>query len=270
MERREKIIVIVLAVIGLALILAGALYFRKTRFLTILSVLGALLVVVPFLFLVVSGKSKVKEVEDRLPDFLRDIVEAEEAGMTITRAIINAARNNYGALSPYVNRMAAQLDWGVSLTRSLEGFAEAVDSHVVRRTVSTVIQAHESGGRMSSVLRAVAESITLIRRIKKEREASVYSQVMQGYMIYFAFLGVIVILNKFLIPIMGGMSTGAAAAKSATTPIAPVQYRNMVLIQSLFAGLAIGKMSEGTVWQGVKHSIVMMAIGYLTFMLVVI
>lgn len=267
MEKRQKVTIIALAVVGIVLILAGVLYFRKTKLLTVLSVLGALLVVTPALFFLVSGKSKVREMEDKLPDLLRDIVEAEEAGMTITRAIINASKNNYGALSPYVNRMAAQLDWGVSMERSLRGFADSVDSHVIRRTVSTVIQAHESGGKMSTVLRAVAESITLIRRIKKEREASVYSQVMQGYMIYFAFLGVIVILNKFLMPIMGGMSAGSA---KGTTAIAPLQYRNMVLIQSLFAGLAIGKMSEGTIYQGVKHSIIMMAIGYLTFMLVVI
>jgi len=267
MEKREKLIIAVAAVIGAVLILVGVLYFRKTKLLTAFSIIGSLFIVMPALFVVVSGKSKVKEVEDRLPDFIRDIVESEEAGMTITRAIINASKNNYGALSPYVNRMAAQLDWGVSLERALDGFADAVDSHVVRRTVSTVVQAHESGGRMSTVLRAVAESIMLIRRIKKEREASVYSQILQGYMIYFAFLGVIVILNKFLMPIMGGMGTGGTAASS---PIAPVQYRNMVIVQSFFAGLAIGKMSEGTVWQGVKHSIVMVAIGYLVFLLVVI
>lgn len=267
MEKKEKIIIAVAAIVGIVLILVGVLYFRKTKLLTAFSVIGALLIFTPALFVVVSGKSRVKDIEDRLPDFIRDIVESEEAGMTITRAIINSSKNNYGALSPYVNRMAAQLDWGVSLERALTGFADAVESHVVRRTVSTVIQAHESGGRMSTVLRAVAESITLIRRIKKEREASVYSQIMQGYMIYFAFLGVIVILNKFLMPIMGGMGTGSAAASA---PITPVQYRNMVMVQSLFAGLAIGKMSEGTVWQGVKHSIVMVAIGYLTFMLVVI
>jgi hypothetical protein len=33
-----------------------------------------------------------------------------------------------------------------------------------------------------------------------------------------------------------------------------------IIVQSFFAGLVIGKISEGTLWAGVKHSFILIAI----------
>ncbi len=42
-------------------------------------------------------------------------------------------------------------------------------------------------------------------------------------------------------------------------------FRNLILIQGLFAGLAVGKMAEGSTISGVKHSMFMMFVGMLIF-----
>jgi hypothetical protein len=42
-------------------------------------------------------------------------------------------------------------------------------------------------------------------------------------------------------------------------------FRNLILIQGLFAGLTIGKMVEGAMVGGIKHSIIMMVVGGVIF-----
>ncbi|UCC91734.1 MAG: hypothetical protein JSV39_00465, partial [Candidatus Aenigmatarchaeota archaeon] len=58
--------------------------------------------------------------------------------------------------------------------------------------------------------------------------------------------------------------------ETATTPAMPVElytqsFINFILIQGFFAGLATGKMAEGSIIAGLKHSIVLIVIGYTIF-----
>jgi len=45
-------------------------------------------------------------------------------------------------------------------------------------------------------------------------------------------------------------------------------FQNLIVIQGLFSGLAIGKMSEGSIMAGLKHVIVFIAIGLTAFVLI--
>ncbi len=44
-------------------------------------------------------------------------------------------------------------------------------------------------------------------------------------------------------------------------------FINFILVQGFFAGLATGKMAEGSLMAGLKHSIVLIVIGYTIFSL---
>ena len=45
-----------------------------------------------------------KEIEERFPDFLRDITENIKTGMTLTQAITATKDTYYGVLTPYVKK----------------------------------------------------------------------------------------------------------------------------------------------------------------------
>jgi hypothetical protein len=46
-------------------------------------------------------------------------------------------------------------------------------------------------------------------------------------------------------------------------------FRNLIMLQGIFAGLVIGKMSEGSVAGGVKHSLFLFIVGLLIYMITV-
>ncbi len=208
------------------------------------------------------------EYEDRFPDFLRDIVEGVRSGMSLPQSIQNAAGNDYGRLSPKVNAMSAKLEWGIPFDKVLSDFAEQTDSQIIRRAVNTIIQTYESGGNVSEVLETVGKNIKEIKQLERERESELYGEVLTGYLVYFIFIGVLIALINYLVPALsfsgdiGPLSGGGGQSTSALINQYRPIFRNLVVIQAVFSGLVIGKLSEGELRAGAKHVAVLLAAGY--------
>ncbi|MEM7826746.1 MAG: type II secretion system F family protein [Candidatus Aenigmatarchaeota archaeon] len=200
------------------------------------------------------------EIESQFPNFLRDVTASIETGMTLPQAIRSVKTNDYGRLSRYVKDISAKLEWGIDFEKVLEDFASKVGSKTIRRSVRAINETHRSGGKIGTVLSAVSESQIILERVKKERSSSIYTQMINGYVIFFVFLGVMFALSRFLIPAFEWEEIG-----TETKEIYSAVFRNLVIIQGAFAGLAIGKMAEGSVFAGIKHSLVLVAIGYSVF-----
>src|SRR5437867_726251 len=76
-------------------------------------VVGTLGFIGPYGFYVAKLQREIKQVERRLPDFLRDVAEAGRFGMTLAEAIVVSSGGRYGKLTPEIKKMAAQITWGV-------------------------------------------------------------------------------------------------------------------------------------------------------------
>ncbi|MBU5678322.1 MAG: type II secretion system F family protein [Candidatus Aenigmatarchaeota archaeon] len=243
-------------------------YINVTYFSHIYQVFGMLNFIAIFLALGIpfyikySTTRKIREIEEMFPNFLRDVTANIGTGMTLPQAIRATKDNDYKSLSKYVKEISAKLDWGIDFEKVLNDFAEKSNSSIIKRSVKTIIETHRSGGKVSSVLDAISESQQMIERIRKERQASVYSQILNGYIIYFVFIGVMIALSRFLIPALGG-----AEATGEFGKIFKEMFRNLLIIQGIFSGLAIGKMAEGSVFAGFKHSLVLVTVAYTALLL---
>lgn len=233
-----------------------------------INLFGIILVLGPILTIRYYQFAVRGEYEDRFPDFLRDIVEGVRSGMSLPQSIQNAAGNDYGRLSPKVNAMSAKLEWGIPFDKVLRDFAEETDSQIIRRAVNTIIQTYESGGNVSEVLETVGKNIKEIKQLERERESELYGEVLTGYLVYFIFIGVLIALINYLVPSLsfsgdiGPLSGGTGQSTSALINQYRPVFRNLVVIQAVFSGLVIGKLSEGELRAGAKHVAVLLAAGY--------
>lgn len=266
-SRGRQLFVLGSLVLGTAIISVNFFFFRElVQIFTILNLVGATLVLGPATLIKYKEYRDTREIESVFPNFLNDVVSGVESGMTLPQAIESACRNDYGPLTPYVRKISNQLTWGIPFDKVLKGMAKNANSRVLDRTTTTIIETHRSGGNISDVLKSVAESVREIQKIREERKSHVYSQILTGYVIYFVFLGVIIGLEKFLMPSL-------AVEGAASMGIGPTEedivykdiFQNLIIIQGFFSGLAIGKMSEGSVLAGLKHLIVFVAIGFTAF-----
>ena len=249
--------------------IAFTFFPKDNGVLTALNVLGIAIVVLPFVLTRYVVYEKKRQAEENFPVFLRDFVEAIRGGLTVPAAFSLISRNDYGSLSPFVKKIAAQLEWGIPVDKVLMSFSKSTKSALIARVVSSVVESHRFGGRLADTFEALSKTAVEVDRLKAERKLYLQSQMMTGYIIFFVFLGVIISLEVFLIPSIS--SQNAIGLQQSSIPPEQIAqgfkdiFRNLVLIQGLFAGLSVGKMAEGAIVAGLKHSMIMMLVGGAVF-----
>lgn len=248
---------------GLVLLYVNFTFFSEfPQIFAAMNLIAAFIVLgIPLLYRYGEYK-KLKKIELVFPRYLKDVADSIATGMTLPQSMKSTLANDYGVLNPYVKELSAKVSWGISFDKAIRGFAEKTKSKSLKRNVETIIETYRSGGQVSKILVSVAESLQELERIKKERSASVYAQMINGYLIYIVFLGVMIGLSTILVP-----AFGAGQATSELQGIFTELFRALTIIQGFFAGLAIGKMAEGTLTAGIKHSMVLVILGYSAFVL---
>lgn len=233
----------------------------------------------PYLFYQYFDYTRTKAIEDKFPDFLRSLAEAQRAGITLIDAIHQARDVDYGALTPEILKMSSQLSWGVPFPKVMRMFEERMSrSEFIKRTVTVVMEAFESGGDIAEAMSAVASNAVLVKDLEAERQNKLAQQVLVMYVIFFIFLGMVIVLQKILGPLFtmnlsgggGGLFGGSAVGGSVSQQFGPSYYRkmffSMVVIQGVFNGLLAGQLGEGRVVAGIKHAAIMLITGVAIFM----
>lgn len=206
-----------------------------------------------------------KSIDEHLPDLFRSIVQAQETGMTLPRALEEAAKRDYGPLTVELQKMNAQISWGMTLEEALVAFAKRANTVLVQRTVPLIIEANRSGGHVEKVFDPMGKFVQSTLILQKERRNRTRPYIAIIYVAFFVFIFTIVLLFKsFFVDIQGLPLLGAAVMASEEVKRL---FFHMVVIQAFFGGLVAGKMGEGTVNAGLKHSLVLMVCGYIALKL---
>ncbi len=262
-------------VLGIVVFAIDFILFYKplTRWFQPLIVIGFLLIGMPYILDFFKENKRQKEIELKFLEFVRNIVGTVKAGVPIPRAILQVSKEDYGALTQYVRKLARHIEWGIPTHTALITFSNDTNNKVIKRSVAIVIEAEKSGGNMEDVLQAVSNSVVEIKKIKEERKASVYSQIVQGYLVFFVFIIIMMVLQVKLLPPLQNISNLTIVGFGETFKNVSGQpgslnnldntFLFLILIQGFFVGVMIGKFSEGNLKFGLKHSLILMVLGYL-------
>ncbi|MEM5790828.1 MAG: type II secretion system F family protein [Candidatus Aenigmatarchaeota archaeon] len=258
--------------ISLPIILVNFLVLKEMEnIFYLLNILSIFLLFSPLIILRYLEHKRIKEMEEMFHVFLRDFVQAIRSGMSLPVALKTVSENDYKSLSPYIKKLNSQLDWGIPFEKALLSFSRKSKSKLIGRIVSSVIESHRFGGNLSDTLESLRATALETEKLRAERRLYMHSQMITGYIIYFVFIAVIIGLKLFLLPSL--TESTATEALGVETPKEELIgeygniFRNIILIQGLFAGLSVGKMSEGALIAGIKHSIFMIFVGLLAFIL---
>lgn len=229
---------------------------------------GIILVVPPTLIFYTSYKTK-REMEQRFVGFILDLADSINSGMTLPMALEHCSSRDYASLTPLISDLNAQIDWGIPFQKALINFAKKIGSRPISRSITTITETYEVGGEISDTLSAVSKSMLTIEKLNKERKSSIYSQVVMLYLIFFVFIGILIIMQVSLIPLLNPDTivelSLADQAVRLPTEFYTETFMYFIVIQGFFAGLAIGKMAEGVLSAGLKHSAFLIITGYALF-----
>ncbi|HWG91157.1 MAG TPA: type II secretion system F family protein [Candidatus Thermoplasmatota archaeon] len=269
----------IMAVIGV-LITAGIVTSLggiplETRHSTDFFVFAILLGLGPYGYYHAKEVQRVKAIDNKFPEFLRDLAESQRSGMTLTQAVITAAKGNYGALTPEIRKMAAQIEWGVSFTDALTRFSRRVRTPLIERTVTLIVEAANSGGNVVDVLSAAADDSREIQMILKDRKGSMNIYMMIIYVAFLVFMGVVAILTKQFIPEVakavssaaanGPVNVGGMTFSTVDEQAFKTLFFHAAVIQGFGGGLVAGVMQEGKPVAGLRHAFIMVIMAYVVF-----
>lgn len=249
---------------GVLLATGSALLFAGSNWIYFLLVVSSLIGLLPFMLGFLSKESRYKEKEEKFLEFTRDLVENVRSGTPISKGIMNLSNRNYGTLSKHVGKLANQLSIGITLSDAFATFAKDTKSKVISRAVDLISEAERSGGRIDTILSSVSSSVNQIEQLRKERKAAISNLVTQGYLIFFIFIIIMLVLEFKILPLVSDLGGGGAGMSMTTSSTSSDDLSTplfvMILVQSFFAGLVIGKISEGSIKSGFKHSFILLAV----------
>jgi len=214
-------------------------------------------------------------VEEKFPDFLRDLAEYWKGGLSMTVAIQTLAKGEYGNLNEEVNKMASQISWGVSFGEVMEMFTERVTSPIVTRAVRMVDEANRAGGRISDILLAASFDAREIKALETERRQEVGSYVTVIYASFFVYLGIILVLASTFIPAI--VDSAAATGSTGSMSIGNLTIREMdetwistiflysLIVQGMGMGIAAGFMSTGRLYSAFLRASFLLMVGWFVF-----
>lgn len=262
-------------IIGFALviIIADFVFFRQQKLFFFILGIAVLIALLPFLIATSIEVGREKEKEDMFLEFTRSLVENVKAGTPISKSIINLQNKDFGSLTPHIQKLANQIALGIPVKQAFGIFAKDIGNKIVSRAVTLISEAEQAGGVIDTILESVAKSVTETEDVKKEQKAAVYNLVMQGYIIFFIFIIIMLVTELKIIPMTVGLASGVqgkmdiSGMTSSVTTLSPKELSQpfliLLIVQGFFAGLVIGKLSEGSTKAGLKHSFILMALAYL-------
>lgn len=257
-------------------------------------ILSTFILATPQLFMSYQSYRALKEMEEKFPIFLRDLIENLRSGIAFHKSIISSSKIDYGKLSVEIRKVAHQLTWGMPIDKVLNQFALRVKrSKRLYTSLKIIRESFVSGGDTVSTLESVADNATLLQDSEKEKKSLLDQYVVLMYAISLIFIVIVTVINRLLLPIFQvssgtvgveviGLSSPCASPDPAAAPIcglfegtAEVYFSiqkgstaayytslffYMALLQSLFSGLVAGQISENSVTAGIKHSLILVGI----------
>ncbi len=268
-----------------SLIAVGIAWFMlDLRYIFLLTGFLALTVfsqIVAYLWLTIRAESKARFVEEVLPDALLLMAMNIKSGMTTDRALIIAARPEFGPLEKELTRAGKQLLGGKEIKYALSGIAVHIKSKLLDRTIRLVIEGIESGGELSSLLEQTAEDIQNTRLVTNEVRSN-----MMMYCIFIFFsvaIGAPLLfgISTYLVGSVGGQiaafqsaevlgqsSIGVSGGIGVTPQFLTMFALISLTITSLFGGMIIGIVRSGSERNGLKMIPVLLIISYAVFFVV--
>ncbi|MBS1263763.1 MAG: hypothetical protein MAG715_00954 [Methanonatronarchaeales archaeon] len=215
---------------------------------------------------------RLKGIRHRVPDLLSQLASMNEMGLTLVESFHHVGGGN-NLLSIEMAKVQDQLSWGEEISLALKQFTNRVKSAFLLQVMTLITRALRASGNVSQVLRIAAEDALRRREVERERGTQIFVYVVIIYLSFLVFLAIIAILAVKFLPVMQQPTGGGGAAASGMTIGGNIDielfkrtFFHATVVQGFSSGLVAGKMGEGSVLSGLKHSLVMMTIAYVAFL----
>ncbi|MEW6043647.1 MAG: type II secretion system F family protein [Thermoproteota archaeon] len=240
-------------------------------------IFGILAAVIPLTMLQLKEVQRRESIDRHLPLFLLSLVSSIQSGSNLIQAIQLTPERNMGNLGPLLKNLKANISWGMPITEAFESFAKKAGTRMAKRVIILLEIAYRNGGNISENLETIQKHVTELRNLEKERKSALQPYTYTIYIAYAVFIAISVILSsqfftqiesvkELLVKEQVPTSNNVFAALSGVkiSELDAILF-NMAIIESVFGGIAAGKIGTGSYVAGIKHVVLMIIIAVIAF-----
>lgn len=234
-----------------------------------------------YMWIMLSIDAKAKFVETVLPDALQLMASNLRAGLTVDKALLLAARPEFGYFKDELNRIGKEVTIGKSMEESLTDMTKRIRSDKLEKTVDLIVTGLRSGGELASLLEQTSRSL----REREFVDQKIRSSIKMYTVFIFAAIGfgapLLYGLSTFLIEVLTnllsqieipenvGMSVPLRLSTIAVSTNFMLTYIIISLITTAVLGsLVLGLISKGEEKYGFKTAPFLVALTLAMFFLV--
>ncbi len=225
-------------------------------------------IIIPLLILLVPAaiaeiiySSTEKNILTGVTRFLREMVEVRKTGLTPERSIESLSRRKYGRFSKILRTVAGKIAWGTPYQKIHEYVQRSVRHWVSKVNLYILFDAIEVGGGTPETLEALARFSEQMETIEYAKRAGLRPLLIIPY------IGAFVLIFAALV-LLGFMKTSLLLAGRVLAFDAFLRlFLPPLVLNIAMMGLVAGKIAEERLAAGFKHSVLMILVTILAFVL---
>lgn len=204
----------------------------------------------------------VNRVEAQMPEFLRDIADMKDVGMTLQGAITMVSTSKLGVLSSELKIVSEDLKWGASTSSALIRLEERIGLVSVKRAISLVVKASEITDQLREILTIAISDLDHYLKMKSKRFNVSFVYLAVIYLSFGIYLYCSYQLNDAFVASFVKMNVKFDIAGNVRD-----MFRVAIIIGG-FSGLMAGQLSSNNVLSGIKHTIIFLIASIVVFVYV--
>ena len=229
-------------------------------------VIGDILIGWPY----IKAQQRIDQIEEALPDALRQMADTLRAGGTYEYALREIALAEYGPLKKEMNEVLRKLEEGDNFETALRSLSYNVDSRLVDRTVTIIIDSVAAGAGLASILEEISEDVRATHRINKERKARTIMQVIfmffAGGVVAPMIFGFVSTISTILIEASAQVASEAQSAVAINAlGIINFSIQGYLFIEVIATSFMISIMREGRMGKSIIYFPILLFIAYLSY-----
>lgn len=152
----------------------GAFIIAKDDIKTFSGTLIYGVIIFSLIYLIINGiidirADKIRREADKiLPEFLMNLAASIRSGNIIDRAMLDAAKEEYGYFSDKVRARIKEYYSGVPIDQAILKLSEDFDSVLIKRVFVIIVEGIKTGARLADVIEKLALDIREIQNYKEE------------------------------------------------------------------------------------------------------
>lgn len=218
--------------------------------------------ILPLMVAYEARRYYINRVEAQMPEFLRDIADMKDVGMTLQSAIAIVSTSKLGVLSSELRIVSEEVKWGASTSSALVRMEERIGLVSVKRAISLIVKASEITDQLREILTIAISDLDHYLKMKNKRFNVSFVYLAVIYLSFGIYLYCSYQLNDAFVASFADMDV-----KFDITSNIRDMFRVAIIIGG-FSGLMAGQLSSNNLMSGLKHTILFLVVAIVVYVYV--